>query len=48
MIHHELNELMNKISSLSDQNDIEKRYQERRGLKHGRRLGCQAKIINDF
>ena len=36
-----------KISSLSDQNEVEELYQEKRGLEDGRRLGCQTKILSD-
>ncbi|MGC9417621.1 MAG: ASKHA domain-containing protein [Rhodovulum sp.] len=33
--------------ALSPVNAVEKRYNEKRGLKAGRRLGCQARIIGD-
>ncbi|MGR3271841.1 DUF4445 domain-containing protein [Thalassococcus profundi] len=33
--------------ALSDWNKVEARYDEKRGLKPGRRLGCQAQILND-
>ncbi|WP_298435063.1 ASKHA domain-containing protein [uncultured Jannaschia sp.] len=33
--------------ALSDFNAVERRYDEKRGLKPGRRLGCQAKIQGD-
>lgn len=33
--------------ALSDFNAVEKRYDEKRGLKPGRRLGCQARIQGD-
>ncbi|WP_428925314.1 ASKHA domain-containing protein [Marinibacterium sp. SX1] len=33
--------------ALSDWNAVEQRYQEKRGLKPGRRLGCQAVIRGD-
>ena len=32
---------------LSDFNAVERRYDEKRGLKPGRRLGCQAQIMGD-
>ena len=34
-------------NALSDVNAVEKRYDEKRGLKPGRRLGCQATIQGD-
>lgn len=34
--------------SLSEQNEVEKRYDAKRGLKPNRRLGCQVKILNDI
>ena len=40
--------IQSNISALSDTNEVEFRYQEKRGLKIGRRLGCQAKILNDI
>lgn len=33
--------------ALSDWNAVEARYDEKRGLKPGRRLGCQAQILRD-
>ncbi|MFP4326943.1 MAG: ASKHA domain-containing protein [Paracoccaceae bacterium] len=33
--------------ALSDWNAVEARYDEKRGLKPGRRLGCQARIMGD-
>ncbi|EAQ24224.1 ASKHA domain-containing protein [Roseovarius sp. 217] len=33
--------------ALSDWNAVEERYDQKRGLKPGRRLGCQAKIMGD-
>ena len=33
--------------ALSDWNAVEERYDQKRGLKEGRRLGCQAKIMHD-
>ena len=33
--------------ALSDWNAVEARYDEKRGLKPGRRLGCQAQIMGD-
>ncbi|SFA86963.1 Uncharacterized 2Fe-2 and 4Fe-4S clusters-containing protein, contains DUF4445 domain [Poseidonocella pacifica] len=33
--------------ALSDWNKVEARYDEKRGLKPGRRLGCQATILRD-
>ena len=33
--------------ALSDWNKVEARYDEKRGLKPGRRLGCQAQILGD-
>ncbi len=35
-------------SALSEINAVEKRYDEKRGLKPGRRLGCQATIQGDI
>lgn len=37
-----------EIKSLSKWNDVEARYNRVRGLKAGRRLGCQAKICGDI
>ncbi|MCL3883735.1 ASKHA domain-containing protein [Marivita sp. GX14005] len=34
--------------ALSDWNAVEARYDEKRGLKAGRRLGCQAQILGDI
>ena len=34
-------------NALSDWNAVEARYDEKRGLKPGRRLGCQAQIQSD-
>ncbi|MDF1801398.1 ASKHA domain-containing protein [Thalassovita sp.] len=34
-------------NALSDWNAVEQRYQDKRGLKSGRRLGCQATIQGD-
>ncbi|MDF1855756.1 ASKHA domain-containing protein [Pseudooceanicola sp.] len=34
--------------ALSDWNAVEARYHEKRGLKPGRRLGCQAQILGDM
>ena len=34
-------------NALSDWNSVEERYNRIRGLKEGRRLGCQAKINSD-
>ena len=36
-----------KDGALSDWNAVEARYDEKRGLKQGRRLGCQAKVQGD-
>ncbi len=33
--------------SLSPWNEVEERYRSKRGLKEGRRLGCQARILGD-
>lgn len=33
--------------ALSEWNEVEERYDQKRGLKSGRRLGCQAKILAD-
>src|SRR5690554_3706057 len=33
--------------ALSPRNEVEDRYDRIRGLKEGRRLGCQAKIMGD-
>ncbi|MEM9814429.1 MAG: drug:proton antiporter, partial [Pseudomonadota bacterium] len=33
--------------ALSAPNAVEARYEEKRGLKPGRRLGCQAEILGD-
>ncbi|MBO6883419.1 MAG: DUF4445 domain-containing protein [Marivita sp.] len=37
-----------KEGALSDWNAVEARYDEKRGLKEGRRLGCQAKVQGDI
>ncbi len=34
--------------ALSEWNDVEARYDRVRGLKEGRRLGCQAKVVGDI
>ena len=36
-----------KDDALSEWNKVEERYKEKRGLKEGRRLGCQAQILSD-
>ena len=33
--------------ALSDWNSVEQRYDDKRGLKSGRRLGCQAQVNSD-
>ncbi|QPM89471.1 ASKHA domain-containing protein [Pseudooceanicola algae] len=33
--------------ALSDWNAVEQRYEDKRGLKPGRRLGCQAQVMRD-
>lgn len=33
--------------ALSDWNAVEERYNQKRGLKKGRRLGCQARVMGD-
>ncbi|NIZ08812.1 ASKHA domain-containing protein [Pseudooceanicola sp. HF7] len=33
--------------ALSDWNKVEQRYEDKRGLKPGRRLGCQAQVLRD-
>ena len=33
--------------ALSEWNAVEERYEQKRGLKPGRRLGCQAQIMGD-
>ena len=35
-------------NAVSKWNAVEDRYQQKRGLKQGRRLGCQAKIMGDL
>ena len=35
-------------SALSEWNEVEARYDRIRGLKEGRRLGCQAKVMGDI
>ena len=37
-----------RSSALSEWNAVEERYHNKRGLKAGRRLGCQAKILGDI
>ena len=37
-----------KDGALSDWNAVEQRYQDKRGLKKGRRLGCQATVQGDI
>ena len=39
--------LLSRKDALSDWNSVEERYNKIRGLKEGRRLGCQAKINSD-
>jgi len=34
--------------ALSDWNSVEQRYDDKRGLTAGRRLGCQAKVLGDI
>ena len=34
--------------ALSDWNKVEERYDQKRGLKSGRRLGCQAQVMGDI
>jgi uncharacterized 2Fe-2S/4Fe-4S cluster protein (DUF4445 family) len=36
-----------QVDALSEWNAVEARYDEKRGLKPGRRLGCQARIMGD-
>ncbi len=36
-----------KPDALSEWNQVEQRYQDKRGLKEGRRLGCQATVQKD-
>ena len=40
--------IKSESSSLSHFNEVEMRYQEKRGLKTGRRLGCQVRILSDI
>ena len=40
--------VISELSALSNVNEVEKRYEEKRGLKIGRRLGCQVNILNDI
>lgn len=40
--------LVSREVALSEWNSVEQRYKEKRGLKPGRRLGCQAKIEGDL
>ncbi|SUZ30688.1 Na(+)-translocating NADH-quinone reductase subunit F [Roseibaca ekhonensis] len=35
------------LDALSDWNAVEQRYHDKRGLKAGRRLGCQAQVMRD-
>ena len=35
-------------NAVSEWNEVEERYKSKRGLKEGRRLGCQAKIMGDL
>ena len=35
-------------TAVSDWNSVEQRYKDKRGLKDGRRLGCQAQIMGDL
>ena len=37
-----------KDGALSDWNSVEQRYKDKRGLIDGRRLGCQATVLNDI
>ncbi|MDB2369208.1 ASKHA domain-containing protein [Octadecabacter sp.] len=37
-----------KDGALSDWNSVEQRYKDKRGLKDGRRLGCQATVQGDI
>ncbi|ETX16528.1 drug:proton antiporter [Roseivivax halodurans JCM 10272] len=39
--------IVSRPEALSEWNAVEARYDEKRGLKTGRRLGCQAKILGD-
>ena len=39
--------IKSELSALSDPNEVETRYEKKRGLKTGRRLGCQVKIVNN-
>ena len=36
-----------QADALSEWNAVEERYHKKRGLKPGRRLGCQARIMGD-
>jgi len=40
--------LVSTESALSEWNKVEERYREKRGLKEGRRLGCQAQVEGDI
>ncbi len=40
--------IQSKLASLSNPNEIETRYKEKRGLSEKRRLGCQAQILDDL
>src|SRR6056297_763778 len=37
-----------KANALSEWNSVEERYDQKRGLKPGRRLGCQALVMGDI
>jgi len=39
--------LTSRDDALSEWNKVEQRYKEKRGLRDGRRLGCQAKVESD-
>ena len=39
--------IKSEFSALSKSNEVESRYKKKRGLKIGRRLGCQVKILNN-
>ncbi len=39
--------LTSSAENLSEPNDVEKRYDDKRGLKPGRRLSCNAKLLGD-
>ncbi len=40
--------LTSRESALSEWNSVEERYREKRGLREGRRLGCQARVDGDI